>query len=137
MISVIGCGVTLGEIAALKAQATALFRDTGKIGTASTPMGADPTAVTWTWGSTIGMGVGGSDVARASEAVDGSGASIKYDTIRLPLTSTVTSENRLQVISRDGATLTAPEYYRVVGDPTRGLTCLVARVKLINGGDAL
>ena len=37
----------------------------------------------------------------------------------------------------DYATLTAPEYYRVVGDPTRGLTCLVARVKLINGGDAL
>jgi hypothetical protein len=134
MISVIGCGVTLGEIAALKAQATALFRDTGKIGTASTPTGADPTAVTWTWGSTLGMGV---DTSRPSEAVDGSGASLTDGTIRLPLTATLSTVNRLQVITRDGATLTAPEYYRVVGDPTRGLTCLVARVKLINGGDAL
>jgi hypothetical protein len=133
-MSVIGCGVTLGEIADLRAQATALFRDTGKIGTASTPTGADPTAVTWTWGSTLSIGV---DPSRPSEAVDGSGASITDGTIRLPLTATVTTTNRLQVISRDGATLTAPEYYRVVGDPTRGLTCLVARVKLINGGDAL
>jgi len=134
MTSIIGCGVTLGEIADLQAQASALFRDTGAIGTASTPAGADPTDVSWTWGSTLGMGV---DTSRPSEAVDGSGASLTDGTIRLPLTATVSTTNRLKVISRDGATLTAPEYYRVVGDPTRGLTCLVARVKLINGGDAL
>ena len=134
MTSVIGCGVTLGEIADLQAQASALFRDTGAIGTASTPAGADPTEVTWTYGGTIAMGV---DTSRPSEAVDGSGASLTDGTIRLPLTATVSTTNRLKVISRDGATLTAPEYYRVVGDPTRGLTCLVARVKLVNGGDAL
>jgi len=134
MTSIIGCGVTLGEIADLQAQASALFRDTGQVGTASTPAGADPTDVSWTWGSTLGMGV---DTSRPSEAVDGSGASLTDGTIRLPLTATVSTTNRLKVISRDGATLTAPEYYRVVGDPTRGLTCLVARVKLINGGDAL
>ena len=134
MTSVIGCGVTLGEIADLQAQASALFRDTGAVGTASTATGADPTDIVWTWGSTLGMGV---DTSRPSEAVDGSGASLTDGTIRLPLTATVSTTNRLKVISRDGATLTAPEYYRVVGDPTRGLTCLVARVKLINGGDAL
>jgi hypothetical protein len=134
MTSVIGCGVTLGEIADMKAQAVALFRDTGQIGTPTTPASADPTDVTWTWSSTLGMGV---DTSRPSEAVDGSGASLTDGTIRLPLTVTLSTVNRLKVISRDGATLTAPEYYRVVGDPTRGLTCLVARVKLINGGDAL
>ena len=134
MMSVIGCGVTLGEIADLQAQASALFRDTGQIGTATTATGADPTDVTWIWASTNAMGV---DTSRPSEAVDGSGASLTDGTIRLPLTATVSTTNRLKVISRDGATLTAPEYYRVVGDPTRGLTCLVARVKLINGGDAL
>ena len=57
MMSVIGCGVTLGEIADLKAQAVALFRDSGQIGTASTTAGADSTAVTWTYGGTIAMGV--------------------------------------------------------------------------------
>ena len=134
MTSIIGCGVTLGEIADLQAQAVGLFRDSGQIGTASTPAGADPTDIAWTWGSTLGMGV---DTSRPSEAVDGSGASLTDGTIRLPLTATLSTVNRLKVISRDGATLTAPEYYRVVGDPTRGLTCLVARVKLINGGDAL
>jgi len=133
-MSVIGCGVTLAEIVDLRAQAVGLFRDSGKIGTASVPTGADPTDIAWTWGSTVPLGV---DTSRPSEAVDGSGASLTDGTIRLPLTATVTTENRLQVISRDGATLTAPEYYRIVGDPTRGLTCLVARVKLVNGGDAL
>lgn len=129
-----GCGVTLGEIADLQAQASALFRDTGQVGTASTATGADPTDISWTYGSTIAMGV---DTSRPSEAVDGSGASLTDGTIRLPISTTISTVNRLKVISRDGATLTAPEYYRVVGDPTRGLTCLVARVKLINGGDAL
>ena len=134
MTSVIGCGVTLAEIAALRAQAVGLFRDSGKIGTASVPTGADPTDVTWTWGSTITIGV---DTSRPSEAVDGSGASLTDGTIRIPLTVSVDTTNRIQVTARDGATLATPEIYRVVGEPTIGLTCLVARVKLVNGGDAL
>jgi len=133
-MSVIGCGVTLAEIAALRAQAVGLFRDSGKIGTASVPTGADPTDIAWTWGSTVPLGV---DTSRPSETVDGSGASLTDGTIRIPLTVSVSTANRIQVTTRDGAALATPELYRVVGEPTRGLTCLVARVKLINGGDAL
>jgi len=82
---------------------------------------------TYTDGSAISCGV---YLRSASDVSAAFGTAAQVDaTLRLPLTTTLTKDDRVKVTHRQGIALTTAEIFEVVGEPRRGLSLLVADLK--------
>jgi len=121
-----------GDYADLRAAAEATFRDKCKIGSSTLSSGYDPDARTWAWGTEIACGF---DAGKSMEVSDGSAATLTDAVCRIGLTNTITGHNRIQVTERNGADVT--EYYAVIGEPRRGLSCWVLNLKRLVGASAV
>ena len=121
--------ISTSEIARMRWHAEQGMFSNCKIGTpVVTP--PNPTPSAWTWGEAISCGVA---VANGSEATDGSGAGIVDVIIRLPISTEITTENRIQVTHKFRVPLDEPEIYAVVGEPSVTLLCKTIRAKRITG----
>lgn len=120
-----------GDYADIRSAAEATFRDKCKIGTSTLSAGTDPDARTWAWGSEIACGF---DAAKSREVSDGTGATLTDAVCRLGLANTIAGHNRIQVTERNGADVA--EYYAIIGEPRRGLSCWVLNLKRLTGNSA-
>ena len=121
-----------GDYAAIRSAAESTFRDKCKIGTATRASGYEPNALTWTYGSEIACGF---DAAKSTEVSDGSAATMTDAVCRIGLSNTITGHNRIQVTERNTTDVT--EYYAIIGEPRRGLSCWVLNLKRLTGNSAI
>jgi hypothetical protein len=124
------CGITIGDIVRLKAEAQGMFRDKCKVGVATFADTHDPTALTWTYGTEISCGF---DAMPSSETVDGAEATITDAVVRVPVGTAVNADDRIKVTTRNFSALTTAEVYAVVGAPRVGIAATVCKVKRITG----
>lgn len=120
-------GVSVAELVMLRADAESEMLDTCKIGTKVAGGSAvEPSKGKYAYGDAISCGF---DSSPSSEAQDGSQRTLTDGEIRLPIGTSVSSVNAIQVTHRQGAELGTAEVFEVVGEPRRGMTALVAQVK--------
>lgn len=123
-----------GEYESLRTAATEVMRDTCKIGVRSASTTDDPNTVTYSYGSTIACGL---DVSTKGEITDdGSQATLTDALLRLPWGTTITSSDRVQIVTQAGETLT-DSYYAVDGEPYQCLINLRVRLKKLTGASVL
>ena len=119
------------ETTALRADTEATFGDKCKIGTATLTAGYDPTKKTWTYGSEIACGF---DAEKSREVSDGSQATITDAVCRIGLDNLIGGTDRIQITERNGTDVT--EYYAIIGEPRRGVSCWVLNLKRLVGNSA-
>lgn len=124
------CGVTIGDIVRLKAEAQGMFRDKCKVGVATFSDVHDPTSLAWSYGAELSCGF---DASQSDETVDGAEATITDAVIRVPVGTSVNADDRIKITVRNFATLGTPEIYAVVGAPRLGMTALLCNVKRVTG----
>ena len=135
--------VSAAEAALIRADFEDTMNDTCQIGRRSKIVGTkDPNDGEFVYGAsgtmndTVSCGV---DLGKSDEAQDGSAATVRDGTIRLPIGTTdvedkdISGRNRIKVTHRYGTELDTAEVYAVEGKPRRGLTALVCNVSLVVG----
>jgi hypothetical protein len=75
----------------------------------------------------------GFEPGRRGEVEDGSQAPIYDAILRLPVTASVASIDRVELTHRHGTALASPQIYAVVGAPELGPSANVLTLKLITG----
>ena len=123
--------ISATEYADLRADAVDTFRDRCKIGSSAISAGYDPTNVVWAYGTEKACGF---DATKSKEVSDGSQATITDAVLRIGLDNLVSGLDRIQVTLRDGATVS--EYYAIIGEPRRGISCFVLNLKRLTGNSA-
>lgn len=120
------------ELAELRAAAEDSMLDTCKVGTysAGSQTGPDIAAPSYSYGSAIACGF---DAGASDETDDGGQVTMTDAVIRLPIATTVNGTDRIQLTHRHGEALGTAEYYRILGEPRRGVSALVCQVKRIVG----
>ena len=112
----------------LRADTEDTFCDLCRIGSSAISAGYDPTNVVWAYGTEKSCGF---DAGKSREVSDGSQATITDAVLRIGLDNLVSGLDRIQVTQRDGEAVT--EYYAIIGEPRRGISCFVLNLKRLTG----
>lgn len=117
--------ITTAEMTRIRAATADTMWDTCKLGTATETHGTTYDTENISFGSAIACGF---KAGGGREANNGSQVPVNAASVRLPLTTTITSIDRVQLISRFGYTLGTPETYAVNGGPEFGPTAITLRL---------
>ena len=120
------------EYTRMRSTAAETFFDTCRIGTATAHVygSADTNDVAPTYSDGIACGF---RPAPVGEAIDGSDAPDFDAVLRLPLDTDVTNVDRVEVTHRHGEALADAQIFTVTGEPARGPSALVLKLKLVTG----
>ena len=117
--------VSAAEVTAIQSDFDNAMADTCQIGAdtgTQSSYSPDPDDPNWVYGGTLACGV---NTHRPEEALELGQATLTDATIRVPVGTTVTGEDRVRVTKRHGSTLGTAEVYAVKGDPRRGISGLI------------
>ena len=122
------------EFSDIQAAATAAMRDTCKIGTMSATTDNDPGNVTWTYGDAMNCGL---KVTTKGEIDDGSQATVTDAVLRLPWGTSVSTANRIKMITQAETTLSPSPVYAVDGDSFEHIANVSVRLTRLTGSSVL
>jgi hypothetical protein len=120
--------LTTAEMTRIKAAQAETFRDTCQIGTLTVTHGSVYETESYSYATAIACGF---KAGGGKETADGSQTAINSASVRLPFGTTVTSKDRIKLVSRFGTALAAAVEYKILGAPETGPTAITLQLQAI------
>jgi hypothetical protein len=116
------------ETTRMKATVAESFNDTCQIGTLTTTQGGVYNTESYSYATAIPCGF---KAKGGKETSDGSQTAINSGSVRLPFGTTVTSKDRIKLVSRFGVALAAAIEFKILGAPEQGPTAITLQLQAI------
>lgn len=126
--------LTSADFTTMRADVADSLLDTCVIGVMGSASGVEPTAAYTYTANPVACGF--APMPSGEAGGDAPQVTMTDAVLRLALTETVTGDSRIKLTKRFGTTLTTPEYYAVIGEPKRGHTLFVCKLRRLTGGSA-